>query len=772
MQTSEPSACDLVHSAFYKFVRVADVDTVAELLRELAHDVLGSILLATEGINGMVAATPDALTAFELALTTDARLHGLFSGMAFKHSACTTAPFQRMKVHSKPEVLPLGVSGVEAVGHVGIQLNPQQWRELMQQDDVVLIDNRNQFEVRLGRFKGAVDPQVPNFRNFPAWVQAQLPLWKAQNKRVAMYCTGGIRCEKTSAWMSQLGMPVLELEGGILNYFAQMPDAQNEWEGECFVFDNRVALNTRLEETGTRAEDVYGDTPDERWRLKRAMRLEPLTPSSLTEDTPALTPSSLTEDAPALTPSSLTEEGWGGGENAKPKPSYFNNLTPSPALPRQGGGRKADAPRSAKNGVGPLESVTPSSLTEEGGGGGENAKPKPSYFNDLTPTPALPRQGGERKADAPLPTKNGVGPSESVTPSPFKGEGWGGGENVEGSQVQFGVFTSSPALPRQGGGNQTEYLPRQGGGRKADAPLPTKNGVGPSCIVLPQGAWPTVTAFLIERFPGVPSTTWHQRIREAEVVDESGAAITLTQPHRAGLKLYYHRHIEAEDRIPFEATVLYQDELLVVADKPHFLPVTPGGKYLQETLLVRLKQSLGLDDLSPIHRLDRETAGVVMFCANPKARAAYAAMFARRQVIKRYEAIVAWSVHRDLPLTHHSRMEEDDHFMRMREVPGSPNSETHIELMSVDGHQAHLKLSPVTGRKHQLRVHCAALGMPIVNDALYPVMKPQQADDFAQPLRLIARSIAFTDPVTGQPRAFTSDRTFAQTVSAASKAST
>jgi tRNA pseudouridine32 synthase / 23S rRNA pseudouridine746 synthase len=624
MPTSSKSDSDLLHSAFYKFVCVTDENALAELLRELSHDVLGSILVAPEGINGMVAAAPAALTAFELSLTTDARLHGLFNGMAFKHSACATAPFQRMKVHSKPEVLPLGVDGVEAVGHVGIQLNPHQWRELMQQDDVVLIDNRNHFEFRLGRFKGAVDPQVHNFRDFPAWVQAQLPTWKAQKKRVAMYCTGGIRCEKTSAWMSQLGMPVLELEGGILNYFAQMPDAQKEWEGECFVFDNRVALNTRLEETGTRAEDVYGDAPGEKWRLERAQRL--------------------VSNAPVLTPSPLTGEGWGGGENSKPKPSHANDLTSSPTLPRQGGGSKN--------------------------------------------------------------------------------------------------------------------------------PLPTKNGVGPSCIVLPQGAWPTITAFLIDRFPGVSSATWQHRIQQGEVLDEHGAPITPQQRHQAGLKLYYYRHIEAEDRIPFEATVLFQDDLLVVADKPHFLPVTPGGKYLQETLLVRLKQSLGIDDLTPIHRLDRETAGVVMFCANPKARAAYAAIFAQRQVVKRYEAIVAWSNNIKLPLTHHSRMEEDAHFMRMREAPGTPNSETRIELMSVDRHQSHLRLSPVTGRKHQLRVHCAALGMPIVNDALYPVMKPQQADDFAQPLRLIARSIAFTDPVTGQAREFASSRTFGQPASATSNAST
>ena len=273
MHIAAISPSPLVHDAFYKFVRLNDVDAVAATLRELTRDLKGSILVASEGINGMLAGTPQALDDFQQALVHEPRLRGRFTGIAFKRSACTSAPFQRMKVHSRPEVLPLGVAGVEAVGHHGAQLSPQAWRELMAHDDVVLIDNRNSFEFRLGRFKGALDPQVNNFRDFPAWVEAQLPIWKAQHKRVAMYCTGGIRCEKTAAWMHTLGMPVLALEGGILNYFSQMGDAERDWVGECFVFDNRVALDTRLQETATRAEDVYGSHPDEAWRLQRALRL-------------------------------------------------------------------------------------------------------------------------------------------------------------------------------------------------------------------------------------------------------------------------------------------------------------------------------------------------------------------------------------------------------------------------------------------------------------------------------------------------------------------
>jgi UPF0176 protein len=145
--------------------------------------------------------------------------------------------------------------------------------QLIKDPDVVLLDNRNSFEFRLGHFAGAVDPGVANFRDFPAYVQAHAAQWQAQGQRVAMYCTGGIRCEKTSAWMQGMGLPVYQLDGGILNYFQQMPDAQQDWHGECFVFDNRVALDTRLNETATTLEDVYQATPDGAWRLARARRL-------------------------------------------------------------------------------------------------------------------------------------------------------------------------------------------------------------------------------------------------------------------------------------------------------------------------------------------------------------------------------------------------------------------------------------------------------------------------------------------------------------------
>lgn len=260
------------HVSFYKFVPVAKPEAYVARLRVLTTHVLGSILIAGEGINGMVAGTQDDLAAFEQALRHDPLFEGAFSDIVFKRSPCTRAPFGKMKVHHKPEILPLGISGVDG-RNTGINLSPQEWREFIQRDDVVLLDNRNSFEFRLGHFASAIDPGVRNFRDFPEYVKAHLADWQAQGKTIGMYCTGGIRCEKTSAWMRDLGVEVFQLEGGILNYFAQMPDADRDWTGECFVFDNRIALDTSLQETSTTLEDVYLGEPDGAFRLNRARRL-------------------------------------------------------------------------------------------------------------------------------------------------------------------------------------------------------------------------------------------------------------------------------------------------------------------------------------------------------------------------------------------------------------------------------------------------------------------------------------------------------------------
>jgi tRNA pseudouridine32 synthase/23S rRNA pseudouridine746 synthase len=248
------------------------------------------------------------------------------------------------------------------------------------------------------------------------------------------------------------------------------------------------------------------------------------------------------------------------------------------------------------------------------------------------------------------------------------------------------------------------------------------------------------------------------------VLDEDTRPLSADAPFRAGTRVYYYRELESEPVIPFEEHIVYQDAHLLVADKPHFLPVTPTGRYVQQTLLVRLKRRTGLEHLSPIHRIDRETAGLVVFSVRPQDRGAYQALFRDQVVEKHYEAIAPLRPELPLPPVHRSRIEPDERFFRQREVPGAPNSETHIELLRAQGGLGLYRLSPVTGRTHQLRVHMHALGRPITGDLFYPevVHGPGHADeDWHHPLQLLARAIAFTDPVTGALRQFESRRKLA-----------
>jgi UPF0176 protein len=268
----------LRHSAFYRFVPVADPAALLLQLRQCSHGLLGSIVVATEGINGTVAGLAGEVAEFETALQ---KLPGM-AGLAFKHSACISAPFGRLKIAVKPEIVALGLPAaglpLPAEEDAGL-LAPAAWRALLAQPGVVVLDNRNHFEFRLGHFRNAVDPQVHNFRDFMGYVEQQAPQWRAAGQAVAMYCTGGIRCEKTAPWLRSLGLQVRQLQGGVLNYFQQLPDADRDWQGECFVFDNRMALDTRLQETPTTAAQVFDSRiKDEAWRLARAGRLASITP--------------------------------------------------------------------------------------------------------------------------------------------------------------------------------------------------------------------------------------------------------------------------------------------------------------------------------------------------------------------------------------------------------------------------------------------------------------------------------------------------------------
>lgn len=286
-----------------------------------------------------------------------------------------------------------------------------------------------------------------------------------------------------------------------------------------------------------------------------------------------------------------------------------------------------------------------------------------------------------------------------------------------------------------------------------------REGVSASCVALPAGPWPLVLDFLSERMPNIPRDEWLARLRRGDVLDEQGQVLPPDAPYRAHARLYYFRHLDAEPVIPFEAQIVYQDDALLVADKPHFLPVTPGGRYVQQTLLTRLKRATGIDTLTPIHRIDRETAGLVLFSIRPADRNAYQSLFRERAVEKVYEAIAPFRQDLALPLTRRSQMQErGDAFMQMEEVAGvEPNAETLIALIERLGDRGRYELRPRTGQKHQLRVHMSALGLPIHGDRIYPVLQPEEAvPDFSEPLQLLAREIAFVDPLSGLSRRFVS----------------
>ncbi len=293
-----------------------------------------------------------------------------------------------------------------------------------------------------------------------------------------------------------------------------------------------------------------------------------------------------------------------------------------------------------------------------------------------------------------------------------------------------------------------------------NAPLPMRNGVAPSRVYLPPGTWSTVLEFLCERFRFMPTDVLRSRLEQGCIVDQNGVAQRPGTPYQPSGWLWYYRDVPDEAPVPFELDILHRDERIVVVDKPHFLASIPGGRHLRHTALTRLRQALDLPHLSPIHRLDRDTAGVMLFCADPASRGAYQSLFQSRAVRKEYQAIAPWRADLSLPCRYRSRLTPAaDHFT-MREVPGEPNSETWVELLERRDRLGLYRLLPVTGRKHQLRAHMSALGIAICNDGFYPqLIEDTRVDDFEKPLQLLARAIEFTDPFSGKIRRFESGRT-------------
>ena len=274
-----------------------------------------------------------------------------------------------------------------------------------------------------------------------------------------------------------------------------------------------------------------------------------------------------------------------------------------------------------------------------------------------------------------------------------------------------------------------------------------------STVSLPPGEWVTVLDCLCDHFKAISREQWLDRMHRGRVLNANGQPIDSSLAYRRGLRIHYFREVPNEKVIPFQERILHIDEHLVVVDKPHFLPVTPTGEYVEQTLLRRLIRHLGNPDLVPLHRIDRHTAGLVLFSANSKTRAIYQQLFPTRRIHKRYEAIARPLPQLTFPLTHVSRMEHGEPFFRMKEVDGINNSETLVEVADKAEDFWRYVLYPITGKTHQLRVHMTALGASIRHDPFYPEINGDP-DDHERPLQLLAQAVRFDDPLTGAIREF------------------
>jgi tRNA pseudouridine32 synthase / 23S rRNA pseudouridine746 synthase len=285
-----------------------------------------------------------------------------------------------------------------------------------------------------------------------------------------------------------------------------------------------------------------------------------------------------------------------------------------------------------------------------------------------------------------------------------------------------------------------------------------RDGIPASHFQLPPGPWTTVLQALCAHFVAIDEQTWRDRFARGRVLDAGGQPLPVDAPYRLGSTVQYFREVANEPLIPYAETIVHVDAHLVVACKPHFLPVVPAGVYVRQTLLSRLVETLDNPHLVPLHRIDRDTAGLVLFSANPASRGAYQALFRERRIAKQYLAVAPALPQLHFPHIHRSRLVPGEPFFRMRETPGEANSETRIAVEARGHDYWTYRLEPVTGRKHQLRVHMAALGAPLLHDRCYPHLLPQQRDDPGHPLQLLAQRLMFTDPLDGTPRLFQSSR--------------
>jgi tRNA pseudouridine32 synthase/23S rRNA pseudouridine746 synthase len=285
----------------------------------------------------------------------------------------------------------------------------------------------------------------------------------------------------------------------------------------------------------------------------------------------------------------------------------------------------------------------------------------------------------------------------------------------------------------------------------------------PSKLSLPQTnpGVATVLEYLIIKFPYIDAQIWRQRVAEGKVHCDDGSLITTLSLFQPQQRIYYYREVDSEPSIPFKETIIFQDQHILVAYKPHFLAVTPGGIYVNECLQNRLRRSTGIEALQTLHRLDRVTAGLVIFSINPDTRHRYHQLFRTRQIHKSYQAIAKiddgqnligqeWEVK--------NRIVHGEPRFRMRVTEGEANSHSVVRCLQQSAQLALFELNPVTGKTHQLRIHMQALGWPILNDKYYPQLQPLSADDYSAPLQLLAKELRFIDPVTQHPRHFSANR--------------
>ncbi len=292
------------------------------------------------------------------------------------------------------------------------------------------------------------------------------------------------------------------------------------------------------------------------------------------------------------------------------------------------------------------------------------------------------------------------------------------------------------------------------------SPLPQRQGLGAAWVRTPDrdpnapAPWATMRDFLVDRLPDAVPVA--ERLAAGEFVDQGGQPWTGEEPYRPNTFVWFHRPTRPEPVVPFPVEVLYADERIVVVDKPHFLATTPNGTHVRETVVVRLRDSLGLPELAPVHRLDRLTAGVLVLTTERRYRGVYAGLFQAGDAHKTYEALAPYDPTLELPRRVVSRIEKRRGSLQAEEPAGEPNAETLVELVETRGMYARYLLTPTTGKTHQLRLHMASLGLPILGDSLYPTVLEVEADDFTTPLQLVARRLVFVDPIDGTARQYTS----------------